>query len=168
MLKQRTHRRVIVFRPLYAVGGQDLGFLPGTAGEKMHPWGEAVHDALESISDGDIGNVLKSKGALEVLPMTHIRGRNLTDTFVIIDEAQNLERSVLLTALSRLGEGSRAVLTHDVAQRDNLRVGRHDGIASVVASLKGHPLFGHVTLSKSERSPIAALIAELLDAPNAG
>ena len=98
-----------------------------------------------------------------MLPLTHIRGRNLTGTFVIIDEAQNLERSVLLTALSRLGEGSRAVLTHDVAQRDNLRVGRHDGIASVVASLTGHPLFGHITLTKSERSPISALISELLD-----
>ncbi|WP_370324515.1 PhoH family protein [Euzebya sp.] len=163
VLKQRTHRRVIVFRPLYAVGGQDLGFLPGTALEKMQPWGDAVHDALESISDGDMANVLKSKGALEVLPLTHIRGRNLTDTFVIIDEAQNLERSVLLTALSRLGEGSRAVLTHDIAQRDNLRVGRHDGIASVVASLRGHPLFGHISLTKSERSPISALIGELLD-----
>lgn len=168
VLKQRTHRRVIVFRPLYAVGGQDLGFLPGTALEKMNPWGEAVHDALESISDGDMANVLKSKGALEVLPLTHIRGRNLTDTFVIIDEAQNLERSVLLTALSRLGEGSRAVLTHDVAQRDNLRVGRHDGIASVVATLKGHPLFGHVTLTKSERSPIAALVSEVLDDQQVG
>ncbi|MGI9018207.1 MAG: PhoH family protein [Euzebya sp.] len=159
----RSHRRIIVFRPIYAVGGQDLGFLPGSADEKMRPWGDAVHDALEVISDGDMANVLKSRGALEVLPLTHIRGRNLTDTFVIIDEAQNLERSVLLTALSRLGEGSRAVLTHDVAQRDNLRVGRYDGIVSVVASLKGHPLFGHVTLTKSERSPIAALVSEVLD-----
>ena len=98
-----------------------------------------------------------------MLPLTYIRGRNLTDTFVIIDEAQNLERSVLLTALSRLGEGSRAVLTHDVGQRDNLRVGRHDGIAAVIDALRGHPLFGHVTLTRSERSPIAALVTSLLD-----
>jgi PhoH-like ATPase len=83
---------------------------------------------------------------------------------VLLDEAQNLERMVLLTALTRLGVGSRVVLTHDVAQRDNLRVGRRDGIASVVALLTGNPLFGHVTLSRSERSPVAALVSELLDA----
>ncbi len=103
------------------------------------------------------------RNLLEVLPLTHIRGRSLTDTFVIIDEAQNLERPVLLTALSRLGDGSRVVLTHDIAQRDNLRVGRHDGIASVIDALRGHPLFGHVTLTRSERSPIAALVTDLLD-----
>ena len=99
----------------------------------------------------------------EVLPLTYIRGRTLSDTFVIIDEAQNLERSVLLTALSRLGEGSRAVLTHDVAQRDNLRVGRFDGISSVISSLRGHPLFAHVSLTTSERSEIAALVSTALD-----
>ena len=103
------------------------------------------------------------RGLLEVLPLTHIRGRSLTESFVVIDEAQNLERSVLLTALSRLGRGSQVVLTHDVAQRDNLRVGRHDGVVSVIESLKGHPLFAHVTLTRSERSPIAALVAGLLD-----
>ena len=101
---------------------------------------------------------------VEVLPLTHIRGRTLTDCFVVVDEAQNLERMVLLTALTRLGEGSRVVLTHDVAQRDNLRVGRRDGIASVVTLLRGNPLFGHVTLSRSERSPVAALVSGLLDA----
>ena len=74
-----------------------------------------------------------------MLPLTHIRGRSLTDSFVIIDEAQNLERTVLLTALSRLGKGSRVVLTHDVAQRDNLRVGRHDGVVSVIEALRGPP-----------------------------
>ena len=83
---------------------------------------------------------------------------------MVIDEAQNLERGVLLTALSRLGEGSRVVLTHDVAQRDNLRVGRYDGVVSVIDALRGHPIFAHVTLTRSERSPIAALITQLLDA----
>ena len=82
-----------------------------------------------------------SRGMLEVLPLTHIRGRSLHDSFVIVDEAQSLERNVLLTVLSRLGAGSRVVLTHDVAQRDNLRVGRHDGVAAVIEKLKGHPLF---------------------------
>ena len=103
------------------------------------------------------------RGILEVLPLTLIRGRSLHDAFVFVDEAQSLERNVLLTVLSRVGQGSRVVLTHDVAQRDNLRVGRHDGVAAVIEALKGHPLFAHVTLTRSERSPIAALVTELLE-----
>lgn len=163
VLEKQSHKRVVVFRPLYAVGGQDLGFLPGTENEKMQPWGAAVGDALEAISGPAVMDEIMARDLLEVLPLTHIRGRNLTDSFVVIDEAQNLERSVLLTALSRLGQGSRVVLTHDVAQRDNLRVGRHDGVVSVIETLKGHPLFGHVTLTRSERSPVAALVTKLLD-----
>ena len=103
------------------------------------------------------------RGMLEVLPLTHIRGRALHDAFVIVDEAQSLERNVLLTVLSRIGQNSKVVLTHDVAQRDNLRVGRHDGVVAVVEALKGHPLFAHVTLTRSERSPIAALVTDLLE-----
>jgi PhoH-like ATPase len=165
VLEARTHKRVVVFRPLYSVGGQDLGFLPGTEAEKMGPWAAAVTDALESVMSADVIDEVTERGLLEVLPLTYIRGRSLTESFVVIDEAQNLERSVLLTALSRLGRGSRVVLTHDVAQRDNLRVGRHDGVVSVIEALKGHPLFAHVTLNRSERSAVAALVTELLDRP---
>jgi PhoH-like ATPase len=164
VLERRTHRKVIVFRPLFAVGGQDLGYLPGSETEKMSPWSAAVTDALESIAGPEVIEEVVDRNLVEVLPLTHIRGRTLTDCFVIVDEAQNLERMVLLTALTRLGENSRVVLTHDVAQRDNLRVGRRDGIASVVTVLQGNPLFGHVTLSRSERSPVAALVSGLLDA----
>jgi PhoH-like ATPase len=163
VLERRTHKRILVFRPLFAVGGQDLGFLPGDRDEKMGPWGAAVVDALHALAGREVVEEVLARDLLEVLPLTHIRGRSLTDAFVVIDEAQNLERGVLLTALSRLGDGSRVVLTHDVGQRDNLRVGRHDGIASVIDALRGHPLFGHVTLTRSERSPIAALVTELLD-----
>ncbi|HKH04485.1 MAG TPA: PhoH family protein [Acidimicrobiales bacterium] len=163
VLEQRTHKRVIVFRPIFPVGGQDLGYLPGSEAEKMLPWGAAVTDALEAIAGREVIDEVIDRGLLDVLPLTHIRGRSLTDSFVVIDEAQNLERSVLLTALSRLGENSRVVLTHDVAQRDNLRVGRHDGIVSVIETLKGHPLFGHVTLTRAERSRVAALVTQVLD-----
>ena len=163
VLEQRTHKRVVVFRPLFAVGGQELGYLPGSESEKMSPWGAAVLDALEAIAGPHVIDAVLSQGLLEILPLTHIRGRSLTDSFVIIDEAQNLERMVLLTALSRLGTGSRVVLTHDVAQRDNLRVGRHDGVVSVIEALRGHPIFGHVTFSRSERSAVAALVTALLD-----
>ena len=163
VLEQRTHNRVIVFRPIFPVGGQDLGYLPGSEAEKMMPWGAAVTDALEAIAGPAVIEEVLGRGLLEVLPLTHIRGRNLTDSFVVIDEAQNLERTVLLTALSRLGQGSRVVLTHDVAQRDNLRVGRHDGVVSVIETLKGHPLFAHVSLTRAERSPVAALVTQVLD-----
>ncbi|WP_040703838.1 PhoH family protein [Nocardiopsis salina] len=163
IMERGRHRKVVVFRPLYAVGGQDLGYLPGTENEKMTPWGQAVHDTLSAVAGEDVIEEIVDRGMLEVLPLTHIRGRSLHDAFVIVDEAQSLERNVLLTVLSRLGENSRVVLTHDIAQRDNLRVGRHDGVVAVIEKLKGHPLFSHVTLNRSERSPVAALVTEMLE-----
>lgn len=163
VLERRTQRKVVVFRPLYAVGGQELGYLPGSESEKMGPWAQAVFDTLDGLASPEVLEEVLSRGMLEVLPLTHIRGRSLHDSFVIVDEAQSLERNVLLTVLSRLGTGSRVVLTHDVAQRDNLRVGRHDGVAAVIEKLKGHPLFAHITLTRSERSPIAALVTEMLE-----
>lgn len=163
VMERREHRKVVVFRPLYAVGGQELGYLPGSEGEKMGPWAQAVFDTLGALVSPSVIDEVVDRGMLEVLPLTHIRGRSLHDAWVIVDEAQSLERNVLLTVLSRMGRNSKVVLTHDVAQRDNLRVGRHDGIAAVVERLKGHPLFGHVTLTRSERSPIAALVTEMLE-----
>ena len=162
VMERRAHKKVVVFRPLYAVGGQDLGYLPGSENEKMGPWAQAVFDTLGALVSKDVLDEVLDRGMVEVLPLTHIRGRSLHDSFVIVDEAQSLERNVLLTVLSRIGQGSRVVLTHDVAQRDNLRVGRHDGVAAVIEALRGHPLFAHVTLTRSERSPIAALVTELL------
>jgi PhoH-like ATPase len=164
VVERRTHNKVVVFRPLYAVGGQDLGFLPGTAEEKMSPWAAAVFDALEVFCGPNVLEEVIEKDMLEVLPLTHIRGRTLTDSYVIIDEAQNLEKMVLLTALSRIGENSKVVMTHDIAQRDNLRVGKHDGISSVIDSLMGESLFGHVALVRSERSAIAELVSRLIEA----
>ena len=163
VLERRQHSKVVVFRPLYAVGGQELGYLPGSEGEKMAPWAQAVFDTLGAVTSKVVMEEVLERGLLEVLPLTHIRGRSLHDSFVIVDEAQSLERNVLLTVLSRIGQDSRVVLTHDVAQRDNLRVGRHDGVVAVVEKLKGHPLFAHVTLHRSERSPIAALVTEMLE-----
>lgn len=163
VMERRAHKKIMVFRPIFAVGGQDIGFLPGTEGEKMNPWGQAIFDTLGALVSKEVVNHVVDRGILEVLPLTHIRGRSLHDAFVIVDEAQSLERNVLLTVLSRIGQNSKVVLTHDVAQRDNLRVGRHDGIAAVIEALKGQDLFGHVTLQRSERSAIAALVTDLLD-----
>jgi PhoH-like ATPase len=162
-LERRQHQKVVVFRPLFAVGGQELGYLPGSESEKMSHWSPAVFDSLGSVTSRAVIEVILDRGMLEVMPLTHIRGRSLHDAFVIVDEAQSQERNVLLTVLSRIGANSKVVLTHDVAQRDNLRVGRHDGIVAVVEKLKGHPLFAHVTLTRSERSPIAALVTEMLE-----
>ena len=164
VLERQQQRKIVVFRPLFAVGGQELGYLPGDQQEKMSPWGQAVFDTLGSVVSANVVDEVVERGILEVMPLTHIRGRSLHDSFVIVDEAQSLERNVLLTVLSRIGQNSRIVLTHDVAQRDNLRVGRHDGVASVIETLKGHDLFGHVTLQRSERSAIAALVTDLLEA----
>jgi PhoH-like ATPase len=163
VLERRIHTKVVVFRPIYAVGGQELGYLPGSEAEKMNPWAQAVFDTLTAVTTPDVVDEVVARGLLEVLPLTHIRGRSLHDSFVIVDEAQSLERNVLLTVLSRMGANARVVLTHDVAQRDNLRVGRYDGVVAVVEKLKGHPLFAHVTLTRSERSPIAALVTEMLE-----
>ena len=163
VLERRQHRKVVVFRPLYPVGGQELGYLPGSEADKMNPWAQAVYDTLSAVTTPDVIDEVVGRDMLEVLPLTHIRGRSLHDSFVIVDEAQSLERGVLLTVLSRIGAGSRVVLTHDIAQRDNLRVGRHDGVVAVIEKLKGHPLFAHVTLVRSERSPIAALVTEMLE-----
>jgi PhoH-like ATPase len=165
VMEKRLHKKVVIFRPLYPVGGQELGYLPGSEGEKMSPWAQAVFDTLGALVSQPVIDEIIDRGLIEVLPLTHIRGRSLHDSFVIVDEAQSLERGVLLTVLSRIGTASRVVLTHDVAQRDNLRVGRHDGVVAVVETLKGHPLFAHVTLTRSERSPIAALVTEMLEGP---
>ena len=163
VLERRAHKKIMVFRPLYAVGGQELGFLPGSEAEKMNPWAQAVFDTLGPLVSKEVIEHVIDRGLLEVLPLTHIRGRSLHDTFVIVDEAQSLERNVLLTVLSRIGQNSRVIMTHDVAQRDNLRVGRHDGVASVIEALKGQSLFAHLTLTRSERSPIADMVTSLLD-----
>jgi len=165
VMERRQHKKVVIFRPLYPVGGQELGYLPGSEGEKMSPWAQAVFDTLGALVSQPVIDEIIARGLIEVLPLTHIRGRSLHDAFVILDEAQSLERGVLLTVLSRIGQQSRVVLTHDVAQRDNLRVGRHDGVVAVVETLKGNPLFAHVTLTRSERSQIAALVTELLEGP---
>lgn len=163
VLEKQTHQKIVVFRPLFAVGGQELGYLPGTAEEKMGPWSAAVFDALSAFASKNVIDEIIARNLIEVLPLTHIRGRTFTDTIMIIDEAQNLERNVLLTALSRTGNNTRVFISSDVAQRDNLRVGRHDGIASVVEKLKGEELFAHIMLTRSERSRVAELVTRLLD-----
>lgn len=157
------YNKIIVFRSMHAVGGEELGFLPGTEAEKMDPWTAAIYDSLGSFLTKEQIGKLKTKGLIEVLPLTHIRGRTFTNAFIIIDESQNLERATILTALSRLGKNSKAVMSWDVSQRDNFRVGRHDGVYEVTSRLLGEKLFAHTSLQKSERSDVAELVSRVLD-----
>ncbi len=158
-----TYKKIIVFRSMHAVGGEELGFLPGTEAEKMDPWTAAIYDSLNSFLTPQQIGILKTKQAIEVLPLTHIRGRTFNNAFIILDESQNLERSTILTALSRLGKNSKAVMSWDVSQRDNFRVGRHDGVYEVTSRLLGEKLFAHTSLQKSERSDVAELVSRVLD-----
>ena len=158
------YKRVTIFRSMHAVGGEELGFLPGTEAEKLDPWLAAIYDSLEGLGmDRHRIAKLKSENKIEVLPLTHIRGRNLSNRFILIDEAQNLTRATIMTALSRSGANTKAVMSWDVSQRDNIRVGRHDGVYEVVSRLMGEKLFAHVSLHKSQRSDVAELVSRKLD-----
>ncbi|QFG12281.1 RecA-like DNA recombinase [Arthrobacter phage Racecar] len=162
-LNKGIYKKIIVFRSMHAVGGEELGFLPGTEAEKMDPWTAAIYDSLGSFMTKDQIAKLKTRQAIEVLPLTHIRGRTFNNAFILLDESQNLERSTILTALSRLGKNSKAVMSWDVSQRDNFRVGRHDGVYEVTSRLLGERLFAHTSLKKSERSDVAELVSRVLD-----
>jgi PhoH-like ATPase len=162
-LNSGPYKKIIVFRSMHAVGGEELGFLPGTEAEKMDPWTAAVYDSLNSFLTPHQIGTLKAKNLIEVLPLTHIRGRTFNNAFIILDESQNLERATILTALSRLGKNSKAVMSWDVSQRDNFRVGRHDGVYEVTSRLLGEKLFAHTSLKKSERSDVAELVSRVLD-----
>lgn len=158
------YKKITVFRSMHAVGGEELGFLPGTEAEKLDPWLAAIYDSLEGLGmDKHRIGKLKQHNLIETLPLTHIRGRNLSNRFILIDEAQNLSRATIMTALSRSGANTKAVMSWDVSQRDNVRVGRHDGVYEVVSRLMGEKLFAHVSLHKSQRSDVAELVSRKLD-----
>jgi len=173
-LEQAAYDRVLVFRPVVPVGRQDLGFLPGDVDEKISPWMKAIHDTLAQLFRGshdsdrrqsytqDLVQGLLDDGTVQLEPLTFIRGRTFARTFAILDEAQNVEYGVLRSLASRLGEGSKLVLCHDTTQVDHPYVDPDSGVAALIERLKGEPLFGHVTLVKGERSPVAELVARKL------
>ena len=163
VMERRAQRKVLVFRPLFAVGGQELGYLPGTEQEKMNPWGQAVFDTLGALVSTEVVEEIMDRGLLEVLPLTHIRGRSLHDAFVIVDEAQSLERNVLLTVLEphRPEQQGRAHPRRRSARQParrpaRRRRGRH-------REAQGSPAFRPRDPDRSERSPIAALVTDLFE-----
>lgn len=170
----RVHRRMSVYRPLVAVGRNEVGYLPGDLEEKLAPWMAAVHDNLYALlrrGDGSSPREQRSvqqsirelmdRGQLDLGAITYLRGRSITDEFVIVDEAQNIELSALKVVLTRIGEGSKLVFCGDLGQVDNPYISPFGGMAALIDKLRGSPLFGHVTLNKGVRSPLAEQAANL-------
>jgi PhoH-like ATPase len=169
VLESGRYRKVSVYRPLIAVGRQEVGFLPGDLDDKLAPWMAAIHDNVCALfSNGDpsaAGQALEElveRDALEMAAITYLRGRSITGEFVIIDEAQNLELPTLKVILTRIGAGAKIVFCGDFTQVDNPYVSPFGGAAAVIEKLKGQALFGHVTLERTVRSPLAELASNLL------
>ena len=166
----QIYDRLIILRPVQSVGGQELGFLPGTVEEKLGPWFEAVIDALVALGDRvsypdarRMVDMWVQQGRMSLDAVTYLRGRSLRRSFVIVDEAQNLEQLTLKTILTRIGEGSKVVFLGDVSQIDNPYVSRDSNALAVLSDrLSGQRLFGHLYLTKGERSQVATLAADLL------
>lgn len=162
------YRRISVYRPLVAVGRQEIGFLPGDLDEKLAPWMAAVHDNLYALFSGDPQSAkgaideLLDRNVIEMAAVTYLRGRSITDELVIIDEAQNLEYPTLKVILTRIASGSKVVFCGDLTQVDNPYISPFGGLAALIEKLKGQSLFGHITLEKSVRSPLAELAATVL------
>lgn len=174
LVHSNQYQKLVVFRSLHEMGqGQEMGFLPGTVEEKMEVWAGAIWDALDVIasSGGKKSGaerqeaVKRLKAQVEVSPITYLRGRSLSNSFIVIEEAQNFSRNELLNVLSRAGIGSKIVLTSDPNQVDNrfLQTGSKADIVSVVDSLKQEEIFAHITLAKTERSRIAEITSRLLE-----
>jgi PhoH-like ATPase len=169
VLEMGRYRRVTVYRPLIAVGRQEVGFLPGDLGEKLAPWMAAVHDNLYALfsdagPDGAKGAVddLIERGELEMAAITYLRGRSITGEVVIIDEAQNLELPTLKVILTRMARDSKVIFCGDLTQVDNPYISPFGGMAALIEKFKGSHLFGHVTLERSVRSPLAEMAATVL------
>lgn len=169
VLEAGRYRKVSVYRPLVAVGRQEVGYLPGDLDDKLAPWMAAVHDNLYALfgSGGSAGarhalEELVDRDALEMAAITYLRGRSITGEYVIIDEAQNLELPTLKVILTRIGSDAKVVFCGDFTQVDNPYVSPFGGAAALIEKLKGDPLFAHITLERTVRSPLAELAANVL------
>jgi PhoH-like ATPase len=161
---QKKYKKIIISRPVQPLG-KDIGFLPGTMEEKMLPWLKPIQDNLQMVVGHD-KTMLKSfmeKGQLEVEALTYIRGRSISDAFVIIDEAQNLTAHEVKTIITRIGDNTKIVLTGDVEQIDNIYTNEtSNGLAFAVERFKTYDLSGHITFKRGERSKLATLAAKIL------
>lgn len=159
--KNSDYENLLVFRPVRAVGGEEIGFLPGTEAEKMEPWSQGVYDAVRGFCNASQAKSIIEK--IQVLPLTNIRGRTFHNSFVIVDEAQSLDMTVLKTVITRLGDNSKLVLTHDIRQNDNRFMKEGEGMPVIVERLKASSFFAHLDLVTSERSEVAKEVNHLLE-----
>ena len=158
------YSRLIVSRPVQPMG-KDIGFLPGTLEEKMSPWLRPIQDNLQFLMGNDKVTIemYMQKGVIEVEAITYIRGRSIANAYIIIDEAQNLSIHEIKTIITRVGEGSKVVLTGDIEQIDNVYVDEiTNGLTYVAEKFKPYDLAGHITLMNGERSKIATLASKIL------
>ena len=163
-LRENPYTRLIVSRPVQPMG-KDIGFLPGSMEEKMIPWLAPISDNLQFLLGGDKSalELYIDKGKIEIEALTYIRGRSISNAFIIIDEAQNLTMHEVKTIITRIGEGSKIVLTGDIEQIDNIYVDEiSNGLAHAVEKFKDYPIAGHVTFKKGERSEVATLASKVL------
>ena len=162
--ESQHYDRMVVSRPVQPMG-RDIGYLPGTIEEKMAPWLAPIQDNLEFLMGNDketLGMYIET-GKIQVEALTYIRGRSIANSYIIIDEAQNLTSHELKTIITRVGEGTKIVLTGDVEQIDNAYVNEtSNGLAYAVEKFKPHNLSGHVTLVTGERSQVATLASKIL------
>ena len=158
------YKKLVVSRPIQPVG-KDIGFLPGSMEDKMMPWLAPIQDNLQHLMGNDkltLESYIKS-GTIEMEAITYIRGRSISDAFIMIDEAQNLTTHELKTILTRVGENTKIVLTGDVEQIDNTYINETtNGLTYAVEKFKNEDLAGHIILQKGERSKVATLAAKLL------
>lgn len=171
VLDQKRYKSLIVCRPIQPLG-KDIGFLPGTMEEKMEPWVAPIKDNLRFLLSADgkkskrgeeTLQMLFENGTIEVEAMTFIRGRSISNAYIVIDEAQNLNAHELKTIITRVGEGTKIVLTGDIEQIDNMYVDSvSNGLTVAIEKFKSYGLSGHITLTKGERSAIATLAASIL------
>jgi PhoH-like ATPase len=155
--------KLIITRPVQPMG-RDIGFLPGTLEEKMLPWIAPIRDNLEHLfGDRTALDMQVEQGTIEIEAMTYIRGRSIANAFMIVDEAQNLTAHELKTIITRVGHGTKLVLTGDIQQIDNSYVDSvSNGLTHAVEKFKEHNIAGHITLTKGERSDLATLASEIL------
>ena len=160
---ENHYDRLIVSRPVQPLG-KDIGFLPGTMEEKMLPWLMPIQDNLKFLM-GDRTNLemYMEKGKIEVEALTYIRGRSIANAYIVIDEAQNLTKHEVKTIITRIGEGSKIILTGDIEQIDNVYVNEtSNGLAHAIEKFKEYPIAGHVSFKKGERSELATLASKVL------
>ena len=162
--EEKRYKKLVVSRPVQPLGN-DIGFLPGTLEEKMMPWLMPIRDNLEFLMGGNkqTMDMMFENGTIEVEALTYIRGRSISNAFIIIDEAQNLSTHELKTIITRVGEGTKIILTGDIEQIDSVYLdSTSNGLSYAIEKFKNHDITGHITLKKGERSKVATLAAKIL------